>query len=208
MHISPDSLIYWQHSFIKLNATIVTTWGLMLFMALGAGYITRHLSTGLKIPRWQNLLEILVVSIRKQLSDTGLEHPEKYLDFVGTLFLFIAVANLCSILPGFQPPTGSLSTTTALALAVFVAVPLYGIVEKGLGGYLSKYLQPNILMLPLNIIGDLSRTLALAVRLFGNVMSGVMIVGILLTVAPLFFPVLILALGLLTGMVQAYIFAE
>ncbi len=207
MHISSDSLVYWQHGFVKLNATIVTTWGLMLCMALGAWYVTRHLSTGLKISRWQNLLEILVVSIQKQLSDTGLLHPEKYLAFVGTLFLFIAVSNLCSILPGYEPPTGSLSTTTALALAVFVAVPLYGIAEKGIGGYLQKYLRPNVLMLPFNIIGDLSRTLALAVRLFGNVMSGTMIVGILLMITPLFFPILILALGLLTGMVQAYIFA-
>ncbi len=207
MHISPDSIVYWHSGPVKLSATILNTWGLMLIMTLGSWLITRRLSTGMKIPRWQNLLEIVVVAIQKQLEETGLRTPRKYLDFVGTLFLFIAISNLCSIVPGFEPPTGSLSTTAALALAVFVAVPLYGIAENGIGKYLRRYLQPTVLMLPFNIISDLSRTLALAVRLFGNVMSGSMILGILLTIAPLFFPILMLALGLLTGMVQAYIFA-
>ena len=111
------------------------------------------------------------------------------------------------MIPGYEPPTGSLSTTAALALCVFVAVPLFGIQDQGLSGYMKSYLQPTLLMLPFNIISELSRTLALAVRLFGNMMSGVMIIGILLTITPFVFPVVMTVLGLLTGMVQAYIFS-
>ena len=123
------------------------------------------------------------------------------------LFLFIAVANIFTIFPGYEPPTGSLSTTTALALCVFVAVPLYGVEERGWRGYLKSYLEPTVIMLPFNIMGEFSRTLALAVRLFGNMMSGTMILGILLVVTPFIFPTVMSALGLLTGMVQAYIFS-
>ena len=201
------SQIVWQHGFLKLNATIVTTWALMLVLAVGAKLITRKLSIGLKRSRWQNLLEIVVNAIEKQIEEIGLREPQKYLGFLGTLFLFVATANLCTIIPGYEPPTGSLSTTAALALCVFVAVPLFGIEEQGVGGYLKAYLQPTVIMLPFNIISEISRTLALAVRLFGNMMSGTMIIAILLTITPFIFPILMTALGLLTGMVQAYIFS-
>jgi len=117
------------------------------------------------------------------------------------------LASLCTVIPGYEPPTGSLSTTAALALCVFVAVPLFGIEDQGMGGYLKSYVQPTVIMLPFNIISELSRTLALAVRLFGNMMSGAMIIAILLTITPFIFPILMTALGLLTGMVQAYIFS-
>lgn len=207
MHLSPDELIFWQHGFINLNATIVYTWGLMLVMVIGSKIVTDKLSTDLKRSRWQNILEIIVMSILKQIEDVGLERPQKYLGFLGTLFLFIALANLCIIIPGYEPPTGSLSTTAALALCVFVAVPIFGIEEQGLGSYLKSYTEPTILMLPFNIISELSRTLALAIRLFGNIMSGSMIVAILLTITPFFFPIIMTALGLLIGMVQAYIFS-
>jgi len=120
--------------------------------------------------------------------------------------LFLAMAALCTVIPGYQPPTGSLSTTVALALCVFVAVPLFGIAERGFGAYLKSYAQPTFIMLPFNIISEISRTLALAVRLFGNMMSGAMIIAILLAITPFIFPVVMMALGLLTGMVQAYIF--
>ncbi len=206
MHLSPDEIIFWQHGFVKLNATIVFTWGVMLVLVVGAKLITRKLSIGLKRARWQNVLEIIVLAIGKQIEEVGLSHPEKYLGFLGTLVLFLAMAALCTILPGYQPPTGSLSTTAALALCVFVAVPLFGIEERGLGNYLKAYAQPTFIMLPFNIISELTRTLALAVRLFGNMMSGAMIVAILLSITPFVFPVIMTALGLLTGMVQAYIF--
>ena len=146
------------------------------------------------------------LGISKQIEEVGLSQPQKYLGFLGTLFLFVASASLCTLLPGYEPPTGSLSTTAALALCVFVAVPYFGIREQGLGGYLRTYVKPTVIMLPFNIIGELSRTLALAVRLFGNMMSGAMIVAILLTITPFLFPIVMTLLGLLTGMVQAYIF--
>ena len=179
----------------------------MAVLVLGSMLVTRKLSMDLKRSRWQNLLEIIVTGIEKQIADVGLRHPEKYIGFLGTLFLFIALASLCTIIPGYEPPTGSLSTTAALALCVFVAVPFFGIEEQGLGGYLKSYAEPTIIMLPFNIISEFSRTLALAVRLFGNMMSGAMIIGILLTITPFIFPIVMTWLGLLTGMVQAYIFS-
>ena len=207
MHLSPDQIIFWQYGFIKLNATIVFTWGLMLVLVLGSKFITRNLSTDLQRSRWQNLLEIIVTAIENQIQDVGLSQPRHYLSFLGTLFLFIAVASLCTVIPGYEPPTGSLSTTTALALCVLVAVPFFGIVDQGIGGYLKSYVEPTFVMLPFNIISEISRTLALAVRLFGNMMSGAMIIAILLTITPFIFPVVMTVLGLLTGMVQAYIFS-
>ncbi len=207
MPLTPDELIYWRHGFIKLNGTIVFTWGVMLLLTVGSALITRKLSTDMKRARWQSFLEIVVTGIVKQIEEVGLPHPEKYLGFLGTLFLFVATAALCTILPGYSPPTASLSTTAALALAVLVAVPLFGIEEQGLGGYLKSYVEPTVIMLPFNIISEVSRTLALAVRLFGNMMSGAMIIAILLTITPFLFPIVMTALGLLTGMVQAYIFS-
>jgi F-type H+-transporting ATPase subunit a len=179
----------------------------MFVLAVGSRLITRKLSTDLKRSRWQNFLEIIVTAIEKQIEEVGLPHPEKYLGFLGTLFLFVAMANLFTVIPGYEPPTGSLSTTVALALCVFVAVPLFGIKNQGMGGYLKSYVEPTVIMLPFNIISELSRTLALAVRLFGNMMSGAMIIAILLTITPFVFPIVMTALGLLTGMVQAYIFS-
>ena len=207
MRLSPDQMIFWQHGFFKINGTLVFTWALMFVLAVGSKLITRNLSTELKRSRWQNLLEIIVTGIERQIADVGLRHPKKYLGFLGTLFLFLGLASICTIIPGYEPPTASLSTTAALALCVFVAVPLFGIEEQGLGGYFRSYTQPTIIMLPFNIISELSRTLALSVRLFGNMMSGVMIIGILLTITPFIFPIVMTALGLLTGMVQAYIFS-
>ena len=207
MRLSPDDMIFWRHGFLKLNGTIVFTWALMVVLAAGSKLVTRKLSTDLERARWQNLLEIVVGGIEKQIADVGLRNPQKYIGFLGTLFLFIALASLCTIIPGYEPPTGSLSTTAALALCVLVAVPFFGIEEQGLGGYLKSYTEPTIIMLPFNIISELSRTLALAVRLFGNMMSGTMIIAILLTITPFIFPIAMSALGLLTGMVQAYIFS-
>ena len=116
-------------------------------------------------------------------------------------------SNLLMIVPGFKPPTASLSTTTALALSVLVAVPMFGIGSRGFVGYLRTYAQPSIVMLPFNIISEISRAISLAIRLYGNIMSGAVIAAILLSVAPFFFPVVMDMLGLLTGVIQAYIFA-
>lgn len=207
MRISPDQMIFWEYGSINLNLTIVTTWVLMILLAIGARFITRNLKSEIKATRWQNVLEMLVILIRDQIKEVGLNKPEKYMGFIGTLFLFIAVSNLLMVVPWYEPPTASLSTTAALAICVFIAVPVFGIAESGIKGYLRSYLQPNFIMLPFNIISELSRTLALAIRLFGNIMSGGLIASVLLSIAPFFFPIIMSALGMLTGMIQAYIFA-
>ncbi len=207
MHLSPDEIIYWQYGWFTLNATIVFTWAVMFVLVVGAWLVTRKLTIGLQRARWQNLLEIVVIAISAQIEEIGLRSAETYLPFVGTLFLFVATMAIGTIIPGFEPPTGSLSTTTALAMCVFVSVPYFGIKQQGVGGYLSSYVKPTVIMLPFNVISEFSRTLALAIRLFGNMMSGAIIIAILLTIAPFFFPIFMTVLGLLTGMVQAYIFS-
>ena len=206
MHLSPDEIIFWQLGLFKINATLVWTWFLMLFLIVSSKLITRKLGTSHTRSRWQDLLEIIVVEINKQISNIGLQQPEKYIGFLGTIFLFVATASLFTVIPGYESPTASLSTTVALALCVLVAVPLFGIKDQGIANYLKTYIKPTIIMLPFNLISELSRTLALAVRLFGNMVSGAMIVGILLTITPFIFPVVMTLLGLLTGLVQAYIF--
>jgi F-type H+-transporting ATPase subunit a len=207
MKITPDATVLLQWGLFSLNATILFTWVIMALMVFGSWLITRKLSGQTRLSRWENLLEVLVAGMGNQIREITHHEPGRYLPFVGTIFLFIAVSNLLSIVPGYEPPTGSLSTTAALAICVFVGVPIYGISQKGLASYLREYTKPSVFMLPFNVVGELSRTLALAVRLFGNVMSGTMIGAILLAIAPLIFPIIMQALGLLTGLIQAYIFA-
>lgn len=207
MELSPDQTIFWQNGFITINLTLVTTWAIMLVLVIGAKLISRNLKTGIKISHWQCILEMLVTGMNEEIKGIGLKQSEKYIGFIGTLFLFIVVSNLSIIFPFYEAPTGSLSTTAALAISVFIAVPFFGISKSGIGGYLKTYIKPTFIMLPFNIIGELSRTLALAVRLFGNIMSGGLIVVILLSISPFIFPIVMKVLGLLTGIVQAYIFA-
>jgi F-type H+-transporting ATPase subunit a len=207
MQLSPDQTIYWQQGFVVINATIVFTWVAMVLLVGGSWLITRNLSINQPISTRQNILESVVSLINAQIEDVMQRKPGPFLAFIGTLFLFIAVLNTLGVIPGYQSPTGSLSTTAALAACVFFAVPYYGMKVRGVSSYLKQYLQPSFFMLPFNIIGELSRTLALAVRLFGNVMSGQMIVVILLAIVPLFFPIIMQMFGLLVGLIQAYIFA-
>ena len=208
MEISPDGIIYWQSGWIKLNATIVFTWGVMALLVIFSIIVTRKLTSDpKKISKGQNILEVVVINVRNQIKEVSQQNPDRYLAFIGTLFLFIVISNLLGVVPGFNPPTGSLSTTSALAICVFFAVPIYGIASRGFLGYLKQYLHPSPIMLPFNIIGDFSRILALAVRLFGNVMSGTMLAAILLAIIPLVFPIIMQAFGMLTGFIQAYIFA-
>jgi F-type H+-transporting ATPase subunit a len=207
MDITPDTIIYFKWGFFTLNATIAFSWLVMAIIVLVSWLATRKLSVEPEISPWQNLLETVVGYMREQIGDITHREADRLLPFLGTLFLFISVSNLLAIVPGYHPPTGSLSTTAALAICVFFAVPAYGITQQGLGGYLKRYLRPSPFMLPFHVIGELSRTLALAVRLFGNIMSGTLIVAILVSVVPLFIPILMQALGLLIGQIQAYIFA-
>jgi len=207
MDISPDNIIIFHIGPIALNATIFYTWITMAVIVAISWFITRNLTIEGRISRWQNLLEVIVQGMKGQIRAIGQQEPDRFLPLIGTLFLFIAVSVVMSIIPGYQPPTGSLSTTAAFAICVFIAVPVFGIAKCGFINYLKHYLRPSPFMLPFNILGEISRTIALAVRLFGNVMSGTVIVAILLSIAPFFFPVLMQALGLLTGLIQAYIFA-
>jgi len=204
---SPDDVELWRWEFVSLNYTILYTWLVIALLVFASWLVTRRLTSSPQMSRWQNFLEILITTISDQIRDVSPQKPDRYLPFIGTLFLFIVVSNLLAVVPGFYAPTASLSTTTALAICVLIAVPVYGIASRGFWGYLKLYVQPTPLMLPFNVIGELSRTLALAVRLFGNMMSGAKIAAILLAIAPLFFPIVMHALGLLTGLIQAYIFA-
>ncbi len=208
MHITPDQIVLWRWGFVQLNATILCTWICMLLLTLASWLITRRLTTADEHrSRWQSGLEAVVELIRGQIREICPSASDTYLPFTGTLFLFIAASNVLDVVPGWQPPTGSLSTTAALAISVGVAVPVFGVLRQGVAGYLRHYLRPSWIILPFHLMSETTRNLALAVRLFGNIMSGTMIVGILLAVAPLFVPVLMQALGLLIGLIQAYIFA-
>jgi len=206
MRLSPDDMVLWRFGAFTLNGTIVFTWLIMALLSVVSWLITRNLTDDVRISRWQHVLETIVITIHQQLREVIRHEAAGILPFLGTFFLYIGVSNVLSVVPGFQAPTGSLSTTAALAICVLAAVPAFGIRQVGVVTYFGNYLKPTVFMLPFNIMGEFSRTLALAVRLFGNVMSGTMIGGILLIIAPFIFPVIMQILGLLTGLVQAYIF--
>ena len=205
--ISPDQVVLLQWGFFRITATLLYTWFVMGILILGSWLITRKMSSDVHASRWQNLLEEVVSTIRNQIQEIIHDDPGDYLSFIGTLFLFIGLSNLLLIVPGYVSPTASLTTTSALAICVFIAVPLYGITKQGIVHYLKEYFQPTFIFFPFHIMGEITRTLALAVRLFGNMMSHDKVIAILLAVTPLFFPIIMHALGLLIGLVQAYIFA-
>ncbi len=189
---------------VPITEPVAVTWGLMAALALGGFLATRSLA--LAPSRMQTVLEVIVGAIEDQIRDTMRTAPAPYLPLLGTLFLFILIANWSSLIPGIDPPTAHLETDAALALIVFLAVIWFGIRARGVGGYLKTFAQPTIIMLPLNIVETFTRTFSLIVRLFGNIMSGVFIIGIILSLAGLLVPIPLMALDLLTGAVQAYIF--
>ncbi len=207
MNLTPDQVVYWQWGVFTVNATLVFTWLTMAVMVAGSWLVTRNLDAGTKPGRGQALLEMVIVLMQEQIEEVVPDDAERYLPFVGTIFLFIAISTVLGSIPGVHVVAASLSTTAALAICVFVAVPLFGIAQQGVGQYLKYYIKPSVFMAPFHVIGELSRTLALAVRLFGNLMSGNVIVAILLVVAPFVFPAILEAFGLLIGLIQAYVFA-
>jgi F-type H+-transporting ATPase subunit a len=207
MELTPDSNTIFEVFGIAVNATIVNTWIIMAILVATSAIITRNLRPDVAPNRWRTTLEVIVNGIVGQIAEVSDRRDPRVLYFAGTLFLFIVTANLLTVVPGFHTPTASLSTTAALALSVLIAVPMFGIGSRGLGGYLKSYLEPSFVMLPFNIISEFSRGISLAIRLYGNIMSGAVIAVILLGVAPFFFPILMDMLGLLTGVIQAYIFA-
>ena len=207
MNLSPDQITMFQAWGLPINATIFYTWVVMALLTIVSWLITRNLRPEVPPNRWRTTLEVIVLGIQTQIEEIAQGPTRHLLYYVGTLFLFVATSNLLLVVPGFSPPTSSLSTTTALALSVLIAVPLFGVNSRGLGGYLKTYLEPSFIMLPFNIVSEVSRGVSLAIRLYGNIMSGGVIAAILLSVAPFFFPMVMDVLGLLTGMIQAYIFA-
>lgn len=206
MNIDPSEIIYFEWGFVRITATLVFTWITMLLLIVGSYILTRNLQSHAKISKKQNAVESVLTLISNQIRDVSQKDPERLVPFVGTLFIFILASVVLSIFPGFITPTGSLNTTIALALCVFFAVPVFGIANQGVKEYLKNYFRPTWVMLPFNIISEFSRAVSLAVRLYGNVMSTSIILGILITIVPLLFPVALQLLGLLTGAIQAYIF--
>jgi len=205
--ISPDQVIFFTWGLITINATLVYTWLIMGLLVIGSVAITGNLSSERTMSRWQNMLEVIVGTIRQEIADVAKEGADTYFPFIGTLFLFILFSNVFTFVPGYVAPTSSLTTTAALAIVVFFAVPIYGITKNGILEYVKEYFRPTFIFFPFHVMGEFSRTLALAVRLFGNIMSHEKVIAILLAVTPLFFPVVMQALGLLIGLIQAYIFA-
>ncbi|MGE0433603.1 MAG: F0F1 ATP synthase subunit A [Planctomycetota bacterium] len=208
MNVTPDEIVYTYVGPLAINATLVFTWSVMALIVVGCWLITRRLRVEGPTSRWQQFMEALVGEARRQVRDLMPRRAaDALLPLIGSLFVFVGTCNFLTIIPGYQPPTGSINTTAGLALLVFVAVPVRGIRSQGLAGYLRGYLYPSPIMLPMNVFGELSRTIAHAVRLFGNVMSGGIIATVLLVIAPLIIPVVMGALSLLVAMIHAWIFA-
>lgn len=207
MQLTPDDTIVFSIGSWAVNATIFNTWIVMALLVGVSVWVTRNLSADKAPGRLGSALELIVTTIQAQIEEVTRSGARHVLYFAGTLFLFIALSNILTVIPGFAPPTSSLSTTVALTLSVLVAIPMFGIANGGVRNYLRTFIEPSMVMLPFNIIGEFSRGVSLAIRLYGNVMSGAVIAAILLSIAPFFFPVLMDMLGLLTGFIQAYIFA-
>ena len=205
--ISPDQVVLWSWSFITINVTILYTWLVMAILVGGSILVTRNLSSEMNVSRWQHFLEVVISVVRGEISEMTKKGADSYVPLIGTLFLFICTSNVLAVVPGYVAPTSSITTTAALATCVFIAVPYYGISRNGILHYVKEYFQPTFIFFPFHVMGELSRTLALTVRLFGNIMSHEKVIGILLAVTPFLFPVVMQIMGLLIGVIQAYIFA-
>jgi F-type H+-transporting ATPase subunit a len=190
---------------VPISETVAVTWGLMAGLALASFLATRSLT--LSPSRTQTVLELVVGAIEDQIRAPIRVAPGPYVPMIGTLFLFILTANWSSLIPGIEPPTAHIETDAALGLIVFLAIIYFGIRARGLRGYLKTFAEPSIVMIPLNVVETFTRTFSLIVRLFGNIMSAVFIIGIILSLAGLLVPIPLMALDLLVGAIQAYIFA-
>ena len=205
MEVSPlSTAVIFRLGPVPITSEVITTWAIMFALGLLSYLGTRRLS--LEGSRWQTILEAVITLSNKQIRDVVQRDPERYLPLLGTLFLFILAANLLALFPGVEPPTAKIETPAALALIVFFAVHFYGIRAQGLWQYLKGYTKPNPLLLPLNVLSELTRTLSLMIRLFGNIMSHELVVGIVVVLAGLFVPIPFMALTILVSLIQAYIF--
>jgi len=207
MQLTPDASVIAEFGWFKLNATIVNTWIVMALLVSLSWLVTRRLRPDAPPGRLRNALEVLVQMIEAQVREVTHDAVHQVMYFAGTLFLFIATANTLAMIPGFRSPAGSLSTTVALTLAVLLAVPFFGISNGGARHQPRTFAEPSLLLVPLNVVGEVSKAVSLAIRLYGNVMSGAVIAAILFSIAPFFFPVVMDLFGLLVGLIQAYIFS-
>jgi F-type H+-transporting ATPase subunit a len=189
---------------VPISRAVVTTWALMLAMAAFLGIALRKPAHD--AGPVQAALEVVLLVIVKQLREILGRDPWPFLPLLGSLFLFLCLANLAAVLPGATPPTGHIETPAALALTVFLSVHFYGLKIRGTGPYLRHYLEPSPLLLPLNILSELTRTFSLMIRLFGNMMSHEFVLAIVVFLTGLLVPVPFLLLGILIGIIQAYIF--
>jgi F-type H+-transporting ATPase subunit a len=189
---------------VPVTVPVVVTWGLMAALTVTSFIVTRRLK--IRPTRGQAALELVVAAIEGQIRDTMGVAPRPYLPLIGTLFLFILAANWSSLIPGLEPPTGRIETDAALASIVFFAVIWFGIRARGVAGYLKTFAEPTFIMIPLNVVETFTRTFSLIVRLFGNVMSGAFIIGIILSLAGLIVPIPFMGIEMLIGAIQAYIF--
>jgi F-type H+-transporting ATPase subunit a len=190
---------------VPITTPVIVTWAIILIVSSLSYWATRNLT--LRPSRRQAALEAIVEAIDSQIRDTMQVDPRPYRALIGSIFIYVLVANWSSLIPGIEPPTAHIETDAALSFVVLGATILYGLRSRGLLGYLKTFAEPSWVMIPLNIIEQITRTFSLIVRLFGNVMSGVFVVGIVLSLVGLLVPIPLMALDLLTGAVQAYIFA-
>jgi F-type H+-transporting ATPase subunit a len=199
------SAILFRFGPLAITRPVVTTWAIMAVLTLVSWLVTRRLK--LHPDRRQTVLELIVTGIMAQIDQVIRKNPAPFLPLLGTLFIFLVAANLSGVLPGVEAPTGKLETPAALALIVFVTVHYFGVRARGFLGYLASFAKPKLIMLPLNIVSEVTRTFSLMVRLFGNVMSGEFVIALVVALAGLFVPIPLMALEILVGLVQAYIFA-
>lgn len=189
---------------IAFSVSLLTCLGLTVVIGLVCRLLTRKLE--LFPQTLQVVIEGVVEALEGAVEQVAGKHTPRIMPFIASLWVFIVAANLLGLVPGLHSPTRDLSVTAALAVLVFLSVHWFGITTQGLRSYLRHYLTPSPILLPFHLLSEITRTVALAVRLFGNMMSGAMIIGILLSITPFVFPIVMTVLGLLTGMVQAYIF--
>lgn len=205
MHGSPlTSPVFFHVGPVAITGAVVTTWVIMLALAMFCALVTRRLRK--RPDARQAVLEIVVTGIAAQIEDVIGKDARPFLPLLGTLFIFLAVANLSGLLPGVKAPTATLETPAALALIVFFSVHFFGVRARGLRGYLASFAEPRLIMLPLNIMSEVTRTFSMMVRLFGNIMSGEFIIALVVALAGLFVPIPLMVLEILVGLVQAYIF--
>jgi F-type H+-transporting ATPase subunit a len=206
MNQSPlETAVVFHAGFVPITSAVVTTWGLMAVLTLGCWVATRALRV--EAGGWQTVIETVVSGIEEQIAALLGRDAAPFLPLLGTLFIFLVVANLSGIVPGLKAPTASIETPAALASVVFLSVHFYGVRFQGLVPYLRGYLKPNPALLPLNVLSEITRSFSLGVRLFGNIMSGELVIAIVVTLAGLLVPIPFMALAMLVGLVQAYIFS-